>query len=204
MRVVIIDYQAGNLTSVQRAFHHLGTEALITSDPAVVRSADKVVFPGVGAAGACMANLRRTGLDEALRTVANGNRPLLCICIGMQLLFDSSEEDGGTPCLGLLRGTVRRFLPANRSLKVPHMGWNAVHWHGDHPLAAGIADDSHFYFVHSYYCVPDAGVEIIATSDHGERFCAGVRRGGLSAFQFHPEKSGPVGLQLLKNFLADA
>ena len=201
MRVAIIDYQAGNLTSVQRALHHLGCDADVTADPATVCAADRVIFPGVGAAAACMANLRRADLDAALRSVIASGKPVLGICIGMQLLFDSSEEDNDTACLGLIPGAVRRFRPDDAAIKVPHMGWNAVRWQSGEPLAAGIADDSHFYFVHSYHCVPAPGVTTIASSDHGVPFCAGVRCGNLVAVQFHPEKSGPVGLQLLRNFL---
>jgi glutamine amidotransferase len=201
MHVAILDYQAGNLTSVQRALHHIGCDAEVTNDPARVLAADKVIFPGVGAAASCMANLRAAKLDQALRDTIAANKPLLCICIGMQLLFEHSEEDGDTPCLGLLPGTVRRFRLSDPHLKVPHMGWNPVTWHGNDPLTVGIPDGSQFYYVHSYYCDPAPGVQVIATSDHGPRFCAGVRRGSLAAFQFHPEKSGEVGLALLKNFL---
>lgn len=202
MRVVILDYQAGNLTSVQRALHHLGMEAEVTGDPATVCAADRIIFPGVGAAGACMANLRAAGLDQALRTVIAADKPVLGICIGMQLLFEHSEEDGGTACLGLLPGTVRRFRPTDAAIKVPHMGWNRLQWQVTDPLAAGIPADSNFYYVHSYYCAPAAGVTVTAISDHGQGFCAGVRRGNLAAVQCHPEKSGPVGLRLLQNFLA--
>jgi glutamine amidotransferase len=201
MRVAIIDYQAGNLTSVSRALAHLGHDSEVTSDPAAIAKADKVIFPGVGAAGSCMANLRSAGLDRSVRAVVAAGTPLLCICVGMQLLFERSAEDDGVPCLGILPGEVRRFAPADAAIKVPHMGWNPVELAPD-PLATGIADHSHFYFVHSYYCAQSVGVEWIATSDHGQRFCAGVRRGNLAAVQFHPEKSGPAGLRLLANFLA--
>jgi glutamine amidotransferase len=202
MRVAIIDYQAGNLTSVQRALAHLGQASEVTADPAVIAAADKVIFPGVGAAGSCMANLRSAGLDRALAQVIAAGTPLLCICVGMQLLFASSEEDGGVPCLGAIPGSVRRFAPTDATLKVPHMGWNPVRWERPDPLWAGIANDTPFYFVHSYYCAPGADVAPLGTSDHGERFCASVRRGNLAAVQFHPEKSGTAGLKLLANFLA--
>jgi glutamine amidotransferase len=200
MRVAIIDYQAGNLTSVSGALAHLGHASQVTDDPAVIARADKVIFPGVGAAGSCMANLRAARLDQAVRDVVAAGTPLLCICVGMQLLFERSAEDQGVACLGLLPGEVRRFAPSDATVKVPHMGWNPVELTPD-PLTAGIADRSHFYFVHSYYCAPAPGVQWIAASDHGQRFCAGVRRGNLAAVQFHPEKSGPVGLKLLENFL---
>jgi glutamine amidotransferase len=204
MRVAILDYQAGNQTSVQRALAHLGVEAAVTADPAAVAAADRVVFPGVGAAGSCMANLRAAGLDQAIADVVAAGKPLLCVCIGMQLLFEFSDEDGGTPCLGVLPGLVERFQPEDPAIKVPHMGWNSVVTTGD-PLFRDIPAGACFYFVHSYYCAPGTDVEVIATSDHGGGFCAGVRRGNLAAVQFHPEKSGPAGLKLLENFLkADA
>ncbi len=199
MRVAIVDYQAGNQTSVQRALAHLGVDADVSADPAVIAAADKVVFPGVGAAGSCMGNLRSAHLDQALADVVARGTPLLCVCIGMQLLFEFSDEDGGTPCLGVLPGLVERFQPEDPAVKVPHMGWNPVRVVKD-PLFAGIAPDSCFYFVHSFYCAPGPGVDVIATADHGGRFCAGVRRGSLAAVQFHPEKSGPAGLRLLENF----
>ncbi|MBA3708728.1 MAG: imidazole glycerol phosphate synthase subunit HisH [Planctomycetes bacterium] len=200
MRIALIDYQAGNITSVRRALASLGHEAVVSADPAVVAKADKVIFPGVGAAGSCMANLRAAGLDRSLREVIAAGTPVLCVCIGLQLLFESTEEDGGTSCLGLLPGSVVRFRPTDPALKVPHMGWNEVRF-ADDPLTRGLPT-SHFYFVHSYFCKPGAGVRVIATSDHGEPFCAGVRKDNLVAFQFHPEKSGPAGLQLLANFVA--
>lgn len=199
--IAIIDYDAGNLTSVQRALRELGAESCITREPSVIAAADRVIFPGVGAAGACMASLRATGMDDALRDAVARGAPVLGICVGMQLLFERSEEDGGVDCLGLLPGTVRRFRPAERALKVPHMGWNPVRFADGEPLAAGIAPGSAFYFVHAYFCDPDPALAAIATSDHGEPFCAGVRRDALVAVQFHPEKSGPVGLRLLRNFV---
>jgi glutamine amidotransferase len=200
MRTVILDYDAGNLTSVQRACAHLGQPTEIVRDPASVDAADRVIFPGVGAAGSCMANLRRQGLDGALRRAVDAGKPVLVICVGMQLLFASSEEDGGVPCLGILPGRVLRFRPGASHIKVPHMGWNAVDFAPDEPLAAHLPG-RHCYFVHSYYVEPGPDVQVIAWSDHGQRFCAGVRRGSLAAFQFHPEKSGAVGLRLLANFL---
>jgi glutamine amidotransferase len=198
--IAILDYQAGNATSVRRALASLGAEAEITSDPAVVARAERVVFPGVGAAGSCMANLRSSGLDRAVSDAAASGRPVLVVCVGMQLLFEWSDEDGGTPCLGLLPGKVVRFAPSDPRIKVPHMGWNEVDFRADE-LGRGLPD-RHFYFVHSYHCVPGPGVQVIAEADHGGRFCAGVRRDNVAAVQFHPEKSGPAGLALLKNFLA--
>lgn len=199
--LAILDYDAGNLTSVQRALAHLGHEAVVTADPAVVAQAERVIFPGVGAAGQCMGSLRSRGLDAALRAAVAVDKPVLVICVGMQLLFEQSEEDGGVPCLGILPGKVVRFRPTDPTIKVPHMGWNPTHL-VDAQLSPGIAPNSAFYYVHSYHCVPAPGVDIIATADHGGPFVAGIRRGRLSALQFHPEKSGAVGLQLLRNFLA--
>lgn len=200
MRTVILDYDAGNLTSVQRACAHLGHRAEVVRDPAAVDAADRVIFPGVGAAGSCMASLRGLGLDQALRRAIAAGKPVLAICVGLQLLFESSEEDGGVPCLGILPGRVVRFRPSSPELKVPHMGWNEVDFAADEPLAADLPG-RHFYHVHSYYAEPGAGVQVVATSQHGIRFCAGIRQRNLVAFQFHPEKSGTTGLRLLSNFL---
>jgi len=203
MSTVIIDYEAGNLTSVQRALQHLGFAATISADPEIVARADRVIFPGVGAAGSCMANLHRSGLGDALAAAVASGRPVLGICVGMQLLFEHSDEDGGVGCLGILPGIVERFQPDDHAIKVPHMGWNAVRHDGD-PLFAGIAQDERFYFVHSYYCAPDTEVTVNATASHGVGFACGVRQDNLVAVQFHPEKSGPIGLQLLRNFCAGA
>jgi glutamine amidotransferase len=200
MRIAIVDYRAGNQTSVQRALAHLGHAAEISADPGRIAAADRVIFPGVGAAGSCMDNLRAAGVDDALRAAIDAGKPVLGVCIGMQLLFEFSDEDGGVPCLGVLDGIVERFQPEDPAVKVPHMGWNAVEHRGD-PLFAGIPSGERFYFVHSYYCAPDVSIEAIAITDHGGKFCAGVRRGNLAAVQFHPEKSGAAGLKLLDNFV---
>lgn len=203
MTVAILDYNAGNVTSVANAVTKLGFEAEITSDPDVIRRADKVIFPGVGAARTCMEVIRERGLDVALAEAVESGKPVFGICVGMQLLFDHSEEDGGVECLGLLPGTVRRFELDDPSLKVPHMGWNPIEFIDGEPLAGGLAGatDTACYFVHSYYCDPDPSVEVIAISDHGHEFCVGVRKDNLVALQFHPEKSGPVGMSILKAFL---
>jgi len=201
MPTAIIDYNAGNLTSVRRALHELGDEAEISRDPEVIARAERVIFPGVGAAAQCMGDLRASGMDRALRDAVASGRPVLGICVGMQLLFEHSEEDGGVDCTGLLPGRVVRFAPEEAAIKVPHMGWNPVQFAEDEPLAAGIEHGSACYFVHSYHCVSSDPLLIVAESDHGGPFCAGVRRDNLVAFQFHPEKSGPVGLRLLANFL---
>lgn len=202
MTIAIIDYRAGNLTSVQRALAHLDCESVITDDYDTILAADKVIFPGVGAAASCMQALRDTGCGKALQDVAAAQIPLLGICVGMQLLFEHSEEDGGVDCLGLIPGRVRRFQLDDPRLKVPHMGWNPIR-HDDDPLWREIPQGAAMYFVHSFYCQPEPGVSSIAKCDHGHAFCAGVRHGSIRAVQFHPEKSGPLGLQILRNFISE-
>ena len=195
----IIDYRAGNLTSVRNAFEAIGAETTVTSDPVVVAAADRVVFPGVGAAKSAMRNLAELGLVEAVRAAA-ATKPFLGICLGMQILFSHTEEDGGVDMLGILPGQVRRF-PAAPGCKVPEMGWNQARIVRPHPLLAGIADDSDFYFVHSYYPAPADPADAVCTTEYcGVAFASMVGRGNLAATQFHPEKSGPVGLRLLENF----
>jgi len=205
MSVAILDYNAGNVTSVAHAVRRLGFAAEVTADHDTIRAADRVIFPGVGAAATCMQIVRERGLDSALREAVDSGKPVFGICVGMQLLFDHSEEDGGVDCLGLLPGRVRRFDLDDPTLKVPHMGWNPVHFVEDEPLAAGLsgAVDTACYFVHSYYCDPDPSVAVIATADHGHEFCVGVRKDNLVAMQCHPEKSGPVGMSILSSFLAE-
>ncbi len=201
MAVAIIDYGAGNLTSVKLSFDAIGVETVITSDAATILAAERVVFPGVGAAGAAMDNLRKLNIEPALRQVIAEGRPFLGICVGTQILFERSEEDGGTPTLGFMKGTVNRFHFADPLVKVPHMGWNQVSFARQHPLLAGIPDTSDFYFVHSYYPVPADSADVIGTTDYaGSVFASMAGRGNLAATQFHVEKSGRVGLQLLKNF----
>ena len=200
--IAIVDYKAGNLTSVRLAFKALGVEAEVTSDPEKVKTAERVVFPGVGAAGAAMKNLDALGLADALKEVAAGGTPFLGICLGTQILFERSEEDGGTKTLGILPGSVPRFEPADRWEKVPEIGWNQVRIVRGHPLLDGIKDGTEFYFVHSYYPKPaDPALVIGETEYAGVRFASMVGRGNVAATQFHPEKSGRIGLRLLKNFL---
>jgi glutamine amidotransferase len=200
--IAIVDYKAGNLTSVRLAFSALNREAVVSADPQVILSAERVVFPGVGAAGSAMENLRSLGLAPALREVAARGTPFLGICLGTQILFDSSEEDGGTPCLGILPGRVPRFRPADRRDKVPQIGWNQVKAARPHPLLDGIDDESEFYFVHSYYPAPaDPALAVGITSYAGVTFASMVAHGNVAATQFHPEKSGRIGLRLLRNFL---
>jgi glutamine amidotransferase len=205
--VAVIDYGMGNLHSVASALSHVAPEqkVIVTSDPAVVAAADRVVFPGVGAIRDCMAEINRLGFDQLLRDQVATGKPVLGICVGMQALMDHSEENGGVDCIGILPGNVRFFGEnhhdaAGNHLKVPHMGWNQVH-HNDHPLWANIAQDSRFYFVHSFYILADNAGQVAATCDYGLQFHAALARGNLFAVQFHPEKSHTAGLQLLKNFL---
>ncbi len=199
--IAIIDYKAGNLTSVKLAFDALGVVTCITSDPVVIRSCERVVFPGVGAAGSAMANLRDLNLVEVLREVIAAGNPFLGICVGTQVLFDYSEEDGGTTALGILPGRVRLFHPADNREKVPHMGWNQVRIVRAHPLLNGIADNTDFYFVHSYYPAPaDPSVTLGVTDYAGVSFASMVGRTNVAATQFHVEKSGRPGLRVLENF----
>jgi imidazole glycerol-phosphate synthase subunit HisH len=196
----VLDYEAGNLKSVENALTRLGAPYVVTSDPGVVLQASRLIFPGDGEAAATMSVLRRTGLDEALRRFHESGRPMLGICIGCQVIFDSSEERD-TPCLGLMEGTVRRFA-SRPGVKVPHMGWNQVDFR-DHPVARGIPPGSSFYFVHSYYPVPTSAGDVCGQTEYGgTAFPSAVAHENLVAFQFHPEKSGEVGISLLAGFLA--
>lgn len=210
-QVAVIDYGMGNLHSVSKALEHvaaqagISTQVVVTADPARIRAADHVVFPGVGAIRDCMAEIHRLGLGEIVAEVAQ-DRPVLAICVGFQALMDHSEENGGVDCLSLVRGQVKFFGEALKDadgsrLKVPHMGWNTVHQRNSHPLWQGIPDGSRFYFVHSYYVVPDDPAEVSGATEYGVAFCAALARGNLFAVQFHPEKSQHAGLTLLRNFL---
>lgn len=201
--IAVLDYGAGNLTSVACAVRHVGREPLVTSSPEDVLGAGRVIFPGVGAAGASVENLRKLGLDGAIREVLREGRPVLGICIGCQVIFERSEEDSGTTCLGLLPGVVQRFrFPPGVTRKIPHMGWNEVTFRGDHPVFRDVPPGSQFYFVHSYHPAPSDDSLVKGTAVYGEvEFAAAVARGSLVAVQFHAEKSGPPGLQILRNFL---
>lgn len=202
--IAIIDYNAGNLRSVERALKKLGFPCQITQNRQDILKADRVVFPGVGAAGTAMADLRRMGLDEAIREVFRSGRPLLGICLGSQVILESSEEND-TPCLAILRGRAVRFpdlsgLGKDGPLKIPHMGWNGISLRQRHPVLEGIDAADEFYFVHSYYPLPAEERRVIAATDYGISFPSVVGAGNLIAMQFHPEKSGPAGLRILKNF----
>ena len=199
--LAVVDYGMGNLRSVQKALERVGQAAEVTRDPERIAGAPGVVLPGVGAFGACMANLRALGLLEPVRRAITAGRPFLGICLGMQLLFDESEEFGPIEGLHVLPGRVVRF-PADAERKVPHMGWNTLRVAQRTPHLAGIADGSHVYFVHSYYPVPaDPGLVATATL-YGVEFASSVVRDNVFACQFHPEKSQAVGLRLLENFVA--
>lgn len=204
--VAVIDYGMGNLHSIAKALQHADTSVnvQIVSDAEAIRRADRVVFPGVGAIGDCMHALNSRGLSEVIKDVAN-SKPFLGICLGMQALLTDSEENGMTPCLDIFSGHVVHFAEGltdsdGSLLKIPHMGWNKV-TQKPHPLWDNIPQDSRFYFVHSYYAVPDNDEDTIATSQYPDEFTCGLAKDNIFAVQFHPEKSQTVGLQLLKNFL---
>ena len=202
MSTIVVDYDAGNLRSVETAIAHLGVEFHISADPDDVRKAERIVFPGVGDGAHAMRVLAERGLDEAMRERYAAGTPILGICVGCQIVLDRTEERDAA-CLGLVPGVARRFPP--ESGKIPHMGWNSVRYAtadgGDHWLFAGVPQGSSFYFVHSYYPAPADEADAIAWTEYGFEFAAAVERGSLVATQFHPEKSGEVGLRVLRNFL---
>ena len=202
--IAIIDYDAGNLTSVQRAVSHLGIECRVTKEKAEIEAAERIIFPGVGAAGAAMQSLQRYGLDRTIKEALAAGKPVLGICIGSQIILAHSEEND-TPCLGILKGTVRSFSPNNLSedghkLKIPHMGWNGLDIKRPHPLLSGVRSSDEFYFVHSYYPQPQNPDCVIAVTNYGITFASIVGLNNLFATQFHLEKSGPPGLKILDNF----
>jgi glutamine amidotransferase len=199
--IAVIDYRAGNLTSVRLALDTIGVKAVITSDPATILAAERVIFPGVGAARAAMNNLSDLGLTDCIRSVVAGGTPFLGICLGTQIIMQHSEENDGTDTLGLVPGNVRLFMPTSPRDKVPQMGWNSVDMVRPHPVFDNIEDHSEFYFVHSYYPEPADPVHRIATTAYaGVVFASVIGLGNLLATQFHPEKSGRIGLALLDNF----
>ena len=196
--LAVVNYGAGNLRSVTNALTRLGCRPTVTADPRAILRADSVVFPGVGAAADTMRHLARSGLDDAIRAVIQEGRPLLAVCLGMQVLLSISEENGLSECLGVIPGRVKR-LPAD--LKVPHMGWNQVKQLIDHPIFDGIPDGSDFYFVHSYYAEPEDSGLVAGITEYGFPICSVIIKDNLVATQFHPEKSGESGLMMYENYL---
>lgn len=209
--IAIVDYGMGNLRSVEKALQHLGHAAEVTSDPARIAAAERVILPGVGAFGAAMANLSRAEpgtppLTEAVTAAARSGKPVLGICLGMQLFLTESDEIGRHRGLDLIPGRVTRFhfngRAAAEDLKIPHMGWNALRFSRSSPLFEGLEEGAMVYFVHSYHCIPEDEGTVAAVTDHGGSFCSALSRGNLFATQFHPEKSGADGLRLYANFAA--
>lgn len=192
--IAIVDYGAGNVASVQKALHHLGRDAVLTADPAVLELADCVVFPGQGHFGQAMARLRETGLDQVLRRLIAADKPFVGICLGLQLLFEGSDEAPGVAGLGVLRGRCVAFAPPR---KIPQIGWNGLQIQRPGSPMDAVADGAYFYFVHTYHAVASDPQDVVATADYDGPFTAAVARGNLFAAQFHPEKSGEVGLALL-------
>jgi len=201
--VAVVDYGMGNLRSVAKAAEHVApahTQVIITQNPEDIHNADAIIFPGQGAAKACMQALIDTGLAHSVQKAAQ-EKPFLGICMGLQVLFTHSEENKGIDCLDTLSGKVTPFQLKDPSLKVPHMGWNQIHQTQDHPLWHQIPQDSRFYFVHSYYVVPEDANLTVGTTTHGQTFTSAVAHQNLFAIQAHPEKSAEIGLQLLTNFI---
>jgi len=196
--IAIVDYGAGNLRSVANVIGKLGYQPTVTSKPGDLRDATAVILPGVGAAADTMRNLERLGLSEAIRRAVADGLPMLAICVGMQVLFDETEEGGRHRCLGIIPGVVRRLPPG---LKIPHMGWNQVSQKIHHPLFDSIRDGADFYFVHSYCAEPKDRAVVLGTTNYGVPFCSALASGNLMATQFHPEKSGENGLRMYENFL---
>lgn len=202
--IAIIDYDAGNLTSVARALAHIGAAHVVTRDPATIRSADRIIFPGVGAAASAMESLKKYGLDAILKEAVAAKTPLLGICLGTQIITGFSEE-GAIPCLDIVPGSVKTFSKEmqeadGRLLKIPHMGWNRVTPVASHPVLSGMDPCDEFYFVHGYYPAPQDPSHVLAETEYGIRFASVIGFGTVVATQFHPEKSGRPGLRLLENF----
>jgi len=195
--LAIIDYGVGNLRSVEKAFAAMGCEAVVSSDERVLLETERLVLPGVGAFAACMKALQEHGFDELVKERVKAGTPLLGVCVGMQMLFEESEEFGMSAGLGLLRGRVRRFASG---LLVPQVGWNQVRQRHAHPLVANVEDGAFFYFVHSFYCEPADESVVIGETDYGAVYASAVAQTNICGVQFHPEKSQAAGLQLLKNF----
>ena len=202
--IAIIDYNAGNLTSVAHAVTHLGFKCKVTNDIRFISEAEKIIFPGVGAAGSAMESLKRLGLDQALKKAFSDGKPVLGICLGTQIIMQYSQENN-TECIGIINGSVKPF-PKNMTsedgskLKIPHMGWNRIYPETDHPLLSGLKDDDEFYFVHSFYPLPEHHEHVVAKTEYGIRFPSIIGFDNIFATQFHPEKSGKPGLVILNNF----
>ncbi len=200
MAIAIVDYGMGNLHSVSKAVERLGYEPLVTGEREEILAADGIILPGVGAFGDAMEQLRETSLDSVMKDAAESGKPLLGICLGMQLLFSRSEEHGKFEGLDILPGSVVRFTGGD--YKVPHMGWNSLQFEKrEHPLFAGL-EEGHVYFVHSYHVLPEVQADLLAVTDYGQPVTTIVGRGSVYGMQFHPEKSGELGMSLLRNFLA--
>ncbi len=197
--IAIIDYDAGNLKSVEKALNFLGEDTIVTRDRAEILSADKVILPGVGAFGEAMKRLENYQLIEVIQEVADSGKPFLGICLGLQLMFESSDEAPGVAGLGILRGRILR-IPDNGELKIPHMGWNSLRFMKDTRLFSSIPEGSYVYFVHSYYLEAEKEEEVAAVTEYGITIHAAVEKNNIYACQFHPEKSGEIGLKILKNF----
>jgi glutamine amidotransferase len=203
--IAIINYNAGNITSVARALQNIGQDFVITDETKKLGTASHVIFPGVGAAGEAMAYLREKKINTWLKTYIKTGKPLLGICLGTQIILDYSEENK-TECIGLVAGSTKRFpeklISEGQPLKIPHMGWNSVKLYRNHPVFKNVSPEAEFYFVHSYYPAPSDEDTILGTTDYGMTFCSVLAKDNLVAMQFHPEKSGRPGLQILKNFCA--
>jgi glutamine amidotransferase len=199
MSIAIIDYGVGNLRSVEKAFTSQGIDAIVTSDEQILRKADKLVLPGVGAFAACMDGLRKHNFDRLVIEAAQSGKPIIGLCVGLQMMFDEGHEFGIHKGLGLLPGKVVRFP---EGIHVPHIGWNQVEFKQDHPIFRGLPENPFFYFVHSYYCLPDDPTCILGETDYGQTYASICGRDNIVGVQFHPEKSQGMGLQLLKNFAA--
>lgn len=198
--IAIIDYDAGNIKSVEKALHRLGQEAVVTGDKETILSADKVILPGVGAFGDAMSMIRERGLDSVIRTVADRGTPFLGICLGLQLLFERSDEAPGAEGLGLLKGEILK-IPEKDGMKIPHMGWNSLHLENNGRLFRGIPEGAYVYFVHSYYLKAAEETIVKASAEYCTHIHASVEKDNIFACQFHPEKSSDIGLHILKNFV---
>jgi imidazole glycerol-phosphate synthase subunit HisH len=199
--IAIIDYDAGNIKSVSKALEKLGADSIVTSDPTVINASKAMILPGVGSFGMAMDQLRQQGLDQCIRKNAQEGKLLLGICLGMQLLFEKSYEDGAWDGLDLMKGKIIKFT--DPKLKIPHMGWNQLLENRKDPIGTGLVNGEYVYFVHSYYAVPEDWNDVVYYAEYGEKVPGVVRRGNIIGMQFHPEKSAQTGMNLLKNFLRE-